>query len=216
MSGKARLSFWLIAGLLCPLWSSAQTLISRNSRYLLRPGDQVTIEYRYTPEYNATVSIQPDGFSTLPLVGDVKLGGLTLPQVHDLLVVDAGKRLNDPELTVGLKEFEKPYYIVGGEVGTPGRYDIHGEMTALRAIEIAGGFKPTAKSSQVLLLRPVSGDRAETRLIDLKKVVRLHQPVEDVQLREGDMLIVPKSRIAKIEPYVRLFNTGFYLSPTTF
>ena len=99
------------------------------------------MEYRYTPEYNATVSIQPDGFASLPLLGDLHLGGLTLREVHSELVSKAGERLNQPEVTVGLKEFEKPYYVVGGEVGAPGRFEIRGRVTALRAVEMAGGFK---------------------------------------------------------------------------
>ena len=195
---------------------SAQTLTSRQSRYLLRPGDVISVEYRYTPEYNGVVSIQPDGFTSLPFLGDVRLGGLTLPQVHDVLIAEAGKRLNEPEITVGLKEFEKPYYIVGGEVGTPGRYDLRGRTTALRAIEMAGGFKASAKSSQILLIRPVDESHGETRLIDLRKATQKRGTSEDVELHEGDMIIVPKTRLAKVEPYVRLVNPGFYLSPSSF
>ncbi len=196
--------------------ASAQTLSVRNARYHLRPGDVISVSYRYTPEYNATVSIQPDGFGSLPILGDLKLGGLALPQVHDAILTEAAKRFNDPEITIELKEFEKPHYIVGGEVGTPGRYDIRGHVTALQAIEMAGGFRPSGKSSQVLLIRPVDDKMAETRLIDLKKVTKERRPTEDLELKDGDMLIVPKTRLATVEPYIRLVNAGFYLSPTSF
>ena len=210
-------SLLLCIGLLmlsCPL--SAQTLISRQSRYQLHPGDVITVEYRYTPEYNAAVAIQPDGFTTLPFLGELKLGGLSIPQAKELLVAEAGKRLNDPEITVGVKGFENPYYTVSGEVGTPGRYEMHGPMTALRAIQIAGGFKVSGKTSQIVLIRPVSETSGETRLIDLKKAMQKHQRVEEIEIRDGDMLIVPRTRFAKIEPYVRLVSSGFYLSPSSF
>lgn len=203
-------------GLISVMPLPAQTLVSRQSRYHLHPGDVVTVDYRYTPEYNASVSIQPDGFTTLPFLGEVKLGGLSVPQAKELLTKEAGKRLNDPEITVGVKGFENPYYTVGGEVGTPGRYEMHGPMTALRAIEIAGGFKSSGKTSQIVLIRPISETSGQTRLIDLSKAMRKHQLIEEVEIQDGDMIIVPRNRLAKIEPYVRLANTGFYLSPTSF
>jgi polysaccharide export outer membrane protein len=193
-----------------------QTLTQRDQRYLLRPGDVISVEYRYTPEYNSIVSIQPDGFTELPLLGDVKLGGLSLDQVHDALMAKAGERLNSPEITIGLKEFDKPHYIVGGEVGTPGRYEIHGPVTALQAVEIAGGFKSSAKSSQILLIRPVNGSEGETKLINLKTVLDQRHLEEDIELRPGDMLLVPRNRLSKVEPYVRLVNAGFYLNPLSF
>lgn len=196
--------------------AAAQTLTSRDARYLLRPGDVISVDYRYTPEYNATVSIQPDGFSSLPFLGDLKLAGSSLPQVHDMLVAEAGKRLNAPEITVELKEFDRPHYIVGGEVATPGRYDIRGRVTALRAVEMAGGFKTSAKASQVLLIRPVNNVDAETRLIDLKKITQKGNAREDIELRDGDMLVVPKTRISKIEPYIKLVNAGLYVDPFRF
>ena len=206
----------LIPTLALPCRPFAQTLLSRESRYQLHPGDTITVEYRYTPEYNAAVAIQPDGFTTLPFLGEVKLGGLSLPQAKALLVKEASLRLNDPEITVGIKGFENPYYTVGGEVGTPGRYELHGHMTALRAIEIAGGFKTSGKTSQIVLIRPIDETSGETRLIDLSKAMKKHQRVEEVEIHDGDMLIVPRTKLAKIEPYVRLVNSGFYLSPSSF
>jgi polysaccharide export outer membrane protein len=191
----------------------AQQLVTRDARYTLRPGDVITVDYRYTPEYNATASVEPDGFVSLPMLGTVKVGGLTLPQAHDALLAKAGDRLNEPELNVGLKEFEKPYYVVGGEVGAPGRFELHGRVTALQAVEIAGGIKTSGKASQVLLIRPVDGERGQTRLIDLKKVTAKRQLDEDVEVRPGDILIVPKTRLAKVEPFVRLANAGFYVNP---
>ena len=191
----------------------AQQLATRDARYTLRPGDVITVDYRYTTKYNATASIEPDGFVSLPMLGTVKVAGLTLPQTHDALLAKASDRLNEPELNVGLKEFEKPYYVVGGEVGAPGRFELHGRLTALQAVEIAGGIKTSGKASQVLLIRPVNGEEGQTRLIDLKKVMAKRQLDEDVEVRPGDILIVPKTRLAKVEPFVRLANAGFYVNP---
>jgi polysaccharide export outer membrane protein len=190
--------------------------VPREPRYRLHPGDVITIEYRYTPEYNAIVSVEPDGFVSLPLVGDIKVGGLTLSQAHSQLMTKATERLNDPEIVIGLKEFDNPHYTVGGEVRTPGRFDLRGRITILQAIAIAGGFNGSAKSSQILLIRPVDQTKAETRIIDLKRVIDKRDLSEDVELHSGDMLVVPKTRLSKVEPYVRLVNAGLYLNPLSF
>lgn len=189
---------------------------SRERRYQLHPGDVVYISYRYSPEYNATVTLQPDGYVTLPLLGDEKLGGLTLSEAHNELVAKAGQRLNDPEINLDLKDFQKPYYIVGGQVGAPGKFDYRGPITALRAVELAGGFKDSAKASQVLLIRPINDVDAETKLINLKSVADKRKVSEDVELKPGDMLVVPKTWVSKVEPYVKLANTGVYFNPLGF
>jgi polysaccharide export outer membrane protein len=198
---------------LVSLVQAAGTFAQREPRYHLHAGDVIAVNYRYTPEYNATVSVQPDGFATFPLVGDLKVGGLTVDQSVALLKEKASDRLNNPEITIDLKEFEKPYYIVGGDVGSPGRFEIRGPVTALRAIEMAGGLKFTSKTSQILLIRPMDGSAPETKIINLNHYDKRYDASEDVELRAGDMLIVPKNTIGKIDPYMKYFNSGLYLNP---
>ncbi len=186
---------------------------TREPRYHLHPGDVLHVSYRYTPEYDTTVTVQPDGYATLPLLGEAKLGGLTLNEIHSQLVQKGSERLNDPEISLDLRSFEQPYYIVGGQVVRPGRFEIHGRITALRAVELAGGFAASGKETQILLIHPVNNVDGQTKLIDLKKVLNKHQLSEDPEIQAGDLLIVPKTRLAQIEPYVRLANAGFYLNP---
>ena len=207
----------LFLALLPALVSQAQVAaVSQDTRYQLHPGDTVTLDYRYSPEYNTTALVQPDGFATFPLLGQFHIAGLTLDQVQVLLLAKASERLTDPEINLSLKDTEKPFYVVGGEVGAPGRFEIRGRITALRAIEIAGGFKPFCKASQVLVIRPINGVDGQTFVIDLKRVVDKKDVTADMELQPGDLLIVPKSRFGKIEPYVRLVNTGVYYNPTSF
>ena len=212
-------TLFLISYSFARLCHADQRFASRDQRYHLHPGDVINVNYRYSPEYNATATVQPDGFVTLPLIGEIKLGGLDLTEVHSQLVAKAGERLNDPEINIDLKEFEKPYYIVGGEVGSPGKFEIHGHMTALRAVEMAGGIKATGKSSQILLIRPINDLEAETKLINLKDVLDKREISEDVEIKAGDVVVVPKTRMAKAEPYIRLANPGsygLYLNPAAF
>jgi polysaccharide export outer membrane protein len=187
------------------------TFSEHDPRYQLQPTDVVEIHYRYTPEFDQTVTIQPDGFAELQIVGDLKLQGLTLAQAKQAILEKASARLQDPELTLILKEFEKPYFVVGGEVGTPGRFEMRGTVTAVEAIAMAGGFKNTSKHSQVVLFRKISPDLARTQILDLKSAMNGSATEANITLRPGDMLIVPQNRISKIERIVKLANIGTFI-----
>jgi polysaccharide export outer membrane protein len=186
--------------------AAAQTggFAERDPHYRLQAEDKVEVQYRYTPEYNATVALQPDGFVSLPLVGEVKLMGLTLEQSSKAIAEKAGERLADPEVTVLLKEYVKPYFVVAGEVSHPGRFELHGQVGLIEGIAVSGGVKDSAKRTQVILFRKTAGDMAEVKVYDLRKLMSASNITEDVQLRSGDMIVVPRNFISRIEPYVRL------------
>src|SRR2546423_1215118 len=116
------------------------TAFGVDERYVLHPGDVLGIEYRYTPEFNQTVSIQPDGYISLQMGGDLKVAGRNLEQVRTLILTRARARLESPELTVVLKEFQKPYVVVSGEVAQPGKFELREQLTAVQAVLLAGGF----------------------------------------------------------------------------
>jgi polysaccharide biosynthesis/export protein len=185
----------------------------RDTRYLLQPTDVLEIKYRYTPEFNQTVTVQPDGFCTLDLTGDFKVAGLTVDQARELIIAKASVRLKDPEIAVVLKEFEKPYFVVGGEVGHPGRFDLRGATSPLEAIAIAGGFKTSSKHSQVIRYRRVGPDLGEAKILDLKTPMNTPVVEAGMDLRSGDVLVVPQNLISKIERFVKWGNFGMAFNP---
>ena len=97
-------------------------------RYRLQPGDVLEIQYRYSPEFNQTVTVQPDGYVSLEIGGDLKIAGLTIEQTRQTILRRASARLREPVATIVLKEFQRPYFVVAGEVAQPGRI----EMTPTR------------------------------------------------------------------------------------
>jgi polysaccharide export outer membrane protein len=184
-------------------------------RYVLHPGDVLDIQYRYTPEFNQTVSVQPDGYISLEIGGDLKVAGRTLEQVRSGILTKARTRLESPELTVILKEFQKPYVVVAGEVTQPGKFELRERLTAIQAVLLAGGFKDSAKSSQILVFRKLNADVAEVRSLNFKTLKRTSDLENDLTLQPGDMILVPRNRISKIERYVRLASLAAFLSPLT-
>ena len=191
-------------------------LHKRNWRYRINPSDTLELTFPLTPEFNQTVTVQPDGYITLRDVGDLQVAGQTLPELTESIKTAYSKILQDPEITVDPKEFEKPFFTVGGQVGKPGKFDWCGDVTLTQAIAIAGGFTDASKHSQVLLFRRVSDQWTEARIINVKKMLSSRDLQEDPELKPGDMLFVPKNALSKIKPFLPTTSVGAFANPGNF
>lgn len=185
----------------------------RNPRYQLCKDDVLQLTFALTPDFNQTVTVQPDGFITLLAVGDLHVEGQTVPDVSQSIQAAYAKILHNPILTVRLLDFEKPYYIVGGEVGHPGKFELRGDTTLTEAVQIAGGFTERSKHSQVWLFRRVSNDWVETHQFNVKEMLKTGNLHEDAHLRPGDMLYVPKNALSKIQRFIPVTTVGTYFNP---
>jgi polysaccharide biosynthesis/export protein len=182
-------------------------------RYTLRAGDVLELQYRYTPEFNQTVTVLPDGYVNLNLVGDVRVSDLTVTQAHDLILQKVQARLNDPELNLILRQFQQPYIVVAGEVVKPGKIDLRENTTAMQAVLLSGGFLPSAQTGQVLLFRQINGDTAEIRVLNLAKFRKTSDLEKDAQLEPGDMIFVPRDKLERVSRYIKILNIGMYFNP---
>jgi len=205
---RAFLAIILTASLCGAFGQQTPQLVSRDQPYRLQPSDVLNLEYEYTPEYNQEATVEPDGTVRLKMVGSVKVAGLSLDEAAAAIKAKASVPLNNPEITLTLKDFVKPHFTVYGEVTRPGVYDIHGSVTVLQALALSGGVKDTSKQTQVVLVRKMNADIAEVKVINTKLMSSAQGAREDFDLRPDDMLIVPKSRLGKIEPYVRVASMG--------
>lgn len=176
---------------------------SADTSYVIQPSDVISLKYRYTPEFDFTGAVLPDGMIVAPVVGPVKLAGLTVVQAHELLLSKASERLREPELTLDLKDFQKPYFVVGGEVSAPGKFDLRGRVSILEAVAIAGGFKTSAQRSKVVLYRRYDETTAIAREIQTKDLLRRTE-VSGLALESGDFIVIPQSTYSKVEKFLPL------------
>ena len=183
---------------------------SRDQRYRLQPNDVVEVQFRYTPEFNTTATIEPDGYITSSIAGQVHVGGMTLTEAAAAVTKQAGQRLKDPEVTVFLKDFVKPHFVVAGEVAHPGTFELRGDIGIIQAIAMSGGFKDSARRTQVVLVRKFNSEMAEVKVLDVRKLMTPKNIREDVTLKPGDMLVVPRNNFSKLEPYIRISSLGAY------
>jgi len=179
-------------------------------RYRLTPGDVLEVRFAFVPELDQTITVQPDGYVALKDAGDLRIQGRTVPEARAAILEAYGGIVRRPDVSVILKEFEKPYFIASGEVNRPGKYELRGAMTASQAIAYAGGFTGKAKPSQVVVFRLAEGGWT-VRPLDVKKMYSRRDMAEDPLLRPGDTVFVPKSAWANILPFIP--RTGIYLNP---
>jgi polysaccharide export outer membrane protein len=190
-----------------------EILQHRNRRYQLHSADVLSLEFPLTPEFNQTVTVQPDGYITLRGIENMHVEGETLPQVTTSLRTVYATILHDPVINVELKDFEKPFFIVGGEVGHPGKFELREDTTATEAVAIAGGLRDSAKHSEVLLFHRVQGGWAQVKKVNMKKMLKEGNLDEDAYLQPGDFLYVPKNAMSKIGRFIPTSSLGLYANP---
>jgi protein involved in polysaccharide export with SLBB domain len=173
--------------------------------YALKPGDFIDIRFYKTPELNVEVPVRGDGKVSLEPVGDVQAAGLTPGELAHDLTTRYAKELTNPRVTVIVRGFGGQVF-VGGEVKNPAVVTLTNGMTALQAIDAAGGFVNTGERSTVVLMRREDG-RYRGHLLPLDKALSGEDTSVDVALEPGDIVDVPKSRIANadlfVEQYIR-------------
>src|SRR5262249_8059337 len=139
----------------------------RHPRYRIERSDVLELTFPIATEFNQKIRVQPDGYVSLQGAGSILLLGLTMPEATDAIKKAYAGILNDPIINVDLAEFQRPYFIVTGQVGKPGQYDLRTDITVAQAISIAGGFAPTAKTQVFLYHRDQNG-WVEARELKLK------------------------------------------------
>ncbi len=172
--------------------------LMQRPRYFIARSDVIQLAFPITPEYNQTLTVQPDGFIGLLGAGDLQVEGMTLPELRQKLHAVYSKILHDPVITVDLTTFQRPYFVVFGQVGKPGQFDLHNDVTVAQAIAMAGGFTDAAKHSDVVVFRRTSKDWAEAHEVNMKHMLNTKNLAEDLHLQSGDIVFVPENNISKL------------------
>lgn len=180
--------------------------------YRFYPGDEIEVALPSAPELNKTVTVQPDGRISLPLIPAVMAADRTVPELQESLSQAYASLLLRPAVDVTPKAAPLKVF-VGGEVGNPGIFDMAGDADALRAVIQAGDFKVTAARDDVIILRRGPDGRGMMRTVKLGKGLR--NPNADLApLRRFDIVYVPRSGVANAALFVQQYFRD--LSPIQF
>src|SRR2546425_621173 len=85
--------------------------------------------------------------------------------------------------------------------------------TVIEAVTIAGGVNDRARTSELLLFRRASKDTVEVKRVDMKHMVSSGNLSEDLHLRPGDMILVPRTNMSKISRFIPFPSLGMYFNP---
>jgi protein involved in polysaccharide export with SLBB domain len=175
--------------------------------YKLRPGDEIDVKLLYNPELSDRVVIAPDGRVNMSLVGSVVAEGQTPTQFAKELEQRFAVELQRPEVTVIPRAFASQRVFVGGEVGTPGIVNLTGRMGVAEAVLTAGGLRVTAAFDNVIVVRRSPDGRPMLRNVDLERLLNTGDRTQDVPIRGGDMIFVPRKGVANanlwVDQYIR-------------
>ncbi|CAN5270037.1 polysaccharide biosynthesis/export family protein [soil metagenome] len=161
--------------------------------YMLYPGDEIEVATPTAPELTRTLKVGPDGRIALPLIGQVMAADRTLFELENSVSGAYAAQLVRPVVEVTLKQAGPMKVWVTGEVRNPNVYDMPGDIDALQAVIMAGGYLPSARSQKVAVIRRGPGGRRMMRAIDLRE-----RRGEVVALRRGDVIFVPRSTLGEL------------------
>ena len=162
------------------------------SEYRLGAQDLIEVSVFGLEDLNKTVRVNSNGQISLPLVGAIKAGGQTIPQLE----ADLAKRFFDggfvrnPQVSVFVKEFSSQRITLEGAVEKPGIYPLTGKTSLLQAVAVAGGLKPLADLNGVVLFREVEGKKMAAAY-DMRAL--RSGRVADPQLYGDDIIVVEQS-----------------------
>lgn len=158
--------------------------------YQIGAEDVLSIVFWRDKEMSTEVSVRPDGKITLPLLNEVRAAGLTPGQLKDLLVEESKKYVEDPNVTVTVKQINSRKVFITGEVGKPGPYPLMAPTTVMQLLVVAGGLRDYAHSERISIMRTENGKPVSFRF-NYKDFVKNKNLRQNIELKPGDTIIVP-------------------------
>ena len=174
-----------------PDTTSASGAYEGGSDYRIGAQDLLEVSVFGVDELTQEVRVNSNGQISLPLIGAVMAGGKTIPELEQDV---AGKLeqgyLQDPQVSVFVKEFTSQRVTLGGAVKKPGIYPITGKTTLLQAVAMAEGVTDLADLSAVVLFRTIDGKRAAA-VYDINEITGGR--MADPQVYGDDIVMIEQS-----------------------
>jgi polysaccharide export outer membrane protein len=158
--------------------------------YVIGPEDVLSVVFWRDKDMSLEVAVRPDGKITLPLLNDIQAAGLTPAQLSDRLVDGAKQFIEDPNVTVIVRQINSRRVFVTGEVNKPGPYPLMGPTTVLQILATAGGVREYADSKHIVVLRNDSGRTTMFRF-NYNNAAKPQGVKENIELKPGDTIVVP-------------------------
>lgn len=180
---------------------------SRSLEYKIGPQDLLEISVFGLDEMNKTVRVSEDGDITLPLLGQIIVQNLTGSELEQKLArLLAEKYLQDPQVTVFIREYRSRRVSIIGAVSEPGRYELIGHQTLLHMIAQAGGMTNQV-GEEIIVVRTQEDGTSKSLRIPIDDLILKGDPSLNIPLKPGDIVNIP------IDMEVNVYVFGQVRSP---
>ena len=162
------------------------------ANYVIGPDDVLSVVFWRDKDMSAEVVVRPDGKISLPLINDVQAGGLTPNQLREAVTAVARRYLEDPSVTIVVKQINSRKLFITGQVEKPGTYPLTGPTTVLQLIAMSGGLREFADGKRILIMRTDNKTgRQIGYLFNYRQVLSGQDLRQNIELHPGDTVVVP-------------------------
>lgn len=158
--------------------------------YVIGPDDVLIVVFWREKDMSSEVTVRPDGKISLPLINDVQAAGLTPDQLRLRLTEGATKFIEEPTVTVVVRQINSRKVFVTGQVNKPGPYALSGQMNVLQLIAMAGGVLEYADAKHITIMRTENG-KPVSYPFNYKDVIKRKNLKQNIDLKPGDTIVVP-------------------------
>lgn len=167
--------------------------------YIIGPEDVLDITVWKNADLSKTVQVRPDGRISLPLIGDVVAVSRTSAQLTEEIAIRLKSYMENPTVSIVVKEVNSYAIFVLGEVTKPGRYPLKSKTTLLQALTLASGLTPAASRNKIVIFRfAKDGDPMMKIKASYDDIVLRDGTGQNIELKPGDTIVVPSESMVVI------------------
>jgi polysaccharide biosynthesis/export protein len=166
----------------------AATVTTLESGYRISPMDTLSVKVFRMPDLSGDYQVDLSGQISMPLIGEVRAVDMTTAQLDEMLTSKFGEKyLENPDISIGVKDSARRNVTVDGAVKNAGAYPTMSETTLMQAVALAGGVTEDANARRVAVFRTIQGQR-QAAAFDLISIRR--GEVTDPPIYPGDIIVV--------------------------
>lgn len=173
-----------------PPSASSQVAAIDPATYRVGAEDVLDISVWREEDLKKEALVRPDGGISYPLIGEVQVAGRTVLEIQDEIARRLEKYIPDPAVSVAILKIGSQRVYVIGKVNKPGDFPVGRYVDVLQALSMAGGLTPFADANDIRIMRR-DGDRQVVLPFEYSRVVRGQKLEQNIQLRAGDVVVVP-------------------------
>lgn len=172
-------------------------------KYLINANDKLYVSVWRVPDLSMEIIVRPDGYISFPLIGDIKASGRTLTELKNEITEKLKEYVENPQVSLVVREFAGEKIIILGEVRSPGVYKFTGKISLMEGVGFAGGFTRDAQPKSIVVVRsPVAeGEKEKLMVLNAASILQKGNLKENIELEPNDIVFVSRSFISNVKEF---------------